>query len=79
MPRVVFCQRPAGTWEGSWEGNAVPFAIKFFLITGIVGIVAAHPPLAEERVSEALRASRETGLSGNCHLLVEDPRAPLAS
>lgn len=79
MLRVVPCQRPAGTREGPWEGNAVPFAIKLFLVTGIVGIVAAHSPLAQERVSEDLWASRETGLSGNCHLLVEEPGAPLAS
>lgn len=78
MPRVTLCQRPAGTWEGPWEGDAVPFTVELFLITGIVGITA-HPPLAEERVSEDLWAPRETGLSGNCHLLVEEPRNSLTS
>lgn len=79
VPRAVLRQRPAGTREGPWEGNAVPFTVKLFLITGVVGVIAAHPPLAEERVSEGLGAPRETGLSGNRHLLVEEPRGPLAS
>lgn len=78
MCRVVLCEWPAGTREGPWEGNTVAFAIKLFLVAGVI-IKAAHPPLAQEGVPEDLWAPGKTGLPGNCHLLVEGPGGPLAS
>lgn len=69
-PSVIFYQRPAGTWEDSQEGDAVPFTIEVFIVAATIAVIATHPPLAEKRVPEDLGASGETGLPGNCHLLV---------